>query len=238
MALMGYLAELRDGLALARALGRILVLPSMLCYCDRLWAGSDNILAAGCMYPGSEGAPFLPFKCPMDHVLSPAAWQRANLDFRDSSFLTRPQLQPALANSTVDVSLVPPVDSKLGQSLPATTPSTAMLPMHTTTDEAVRLLGSGAAGSATLLRIPHARGILCGLGSASEVAEFHRIARVLTTPAWCTRCHGGCQRLLARWFKPDELPGAGRGTTEWCMQPPRPPAFSFGKCVLNTVPSS
>ena len=62
LALMGYLAELRDGLALARALGRILVLPSMLCYCDRLWAGSDNILAAGCMYPGSEGAPFLPFK--------------------------------------------------------------------------------------------------------------------------------------------------------------------------------
>ena len=74
-ALQAYVAELRDALALARALKRTLVLPRWTCYCDRLWAGSDNIVAMKCMYPGSQQDNFLPFECPMDHVLSPAAWR-------------------------------------------------------------------------------------------------------------------------------------------------------------------
>ena len=49
-----YVAELRDALALARALGRTLVLPRWACYCDRLWSGSDDIFHFGCMYPGSQ----------------------------------------------------------------------------------------------------------------------------------------------------------------------------------------
>lgn len=48
-AMSTYVSELRDALALARALGRTLILPRWRCYCDRLWAGSDNILAMGCM---------------------------------------------------------------------------------------------------------------------------------------------------------------------------------------------
>ena len=53
-ALAGYLAELRDALALATALGRTLVLPRWQCYADRLWAGSDNIVGTKFMYPGSQ----------------------------------------------------------------------------------------------------------------------------------------------------------------------------------------
>ena len=53
-ALASYLAELRDALALARALGRTLILPQWTCYCDKLWSGSDNILGMKCMYPGSQ----------------------------------------------------------------------------------------------------------------------------------------------------------------------------------------
>ena len=76
-----YLWELRDALALARALGRTLILPRRLCYADKLWAGSDNILRTGYMYPGSQDMPFLPFDCPMDHVLSPHDWAAVN--YRD-----------------------------------------------------------------------------------------------------------------------------------------------------------
>ena len=43
-ALAAYLVELRDALALAKALGRVLILPRWMCYCDKLWSGSDNIL--------------------------------------------------------------------------------------------------------------------------------------------------------------------------------------------------
>ena len=71
LALASHLAELRDALALARALRRTLVLPRWLCYCDRLWSPSDDIFHFGCMYPGAQDGKFLPFVCPMDHVLSP-----------------------------------------------------------------------------------------------------------------------------------------------------------------------
>jgi len=52
-----YTAELRDALALARSLGRGLILPRFACYCDRLWSGSDDIFQTGCMYPGSQARP-------------------------------------------------------------------------------------------------------------------------------------------------------------------------------------
>ena len=73
-ALADYVGELRDALALARATRRTLVLPRWTCYCDRLWSGSDDIFHFGCMYPGSHDGKFVPFTCPMDHVLSPTAW--------------------------------------------------------------------------------------------------------------------------------------------------------------------
>ena len=70
LALRAYVAELRDALALALVLNRTLVLPRWACYCDRLWSGSDDIFHFGCMYPGAQDGQYVPFVCPMDHVLS------------------------------------------------------------------------------------------------------------------------------------------------------------------------
>eukprot|EP00966_Prymnesium_polylepis_P016520 380931-Prymnesium_polylepis.1 len=47
-ALRVYIDELGHALALARTLGRTLVLPRWTCYCDRLWSGSDDIFHFGC----------------------------------------------------------------------------------------------------------------------------------------------------------------------------------------------
>ena len=80
---------------LARALKRTLVLPRWLCYCDRLWSPSDDIFHFGCMYPGAQDGNFLPFVCPMDHVLSPTEWQQVGQPYRDASWLGR-ALTPAL----------------------------------------------------------------------------------------------------------------------------------------------
>ena len=136
VALASHLAELRDGLALARALRRTLVLPRWpsnpnpnpnpnpypypypnpnpnpnlnpnqvlprwLCYCDRLWSPSDDIFHFGCMYPGAQDGKFLPFVCPMDHVLSPTDWQQAGQLYRDAAFLDH--LPPA---SIAEVSII------------------------------------------------------------------------------------------------------------------------------------
>ena len=71
----------------------LLCLAQVLCYCDKLWAGSDDILRTKCMYPGSQDHPFLPFRCPMDHYLSPHEWQRAGVAYRDAAFLASPRRQ-------------------------------------------------------------------------------------------------------------------------------------------------
>ena len=114
-----------------------------------------------------------------------------------------------------------------------------------------------------MLRLQHARGLLCGLGAAGgaavggthaaaadesrQVVEFNRIAqRVLQAPDWCARCDATCQqRVLPKWLFPEQLAeqqqSAGRRGwwrargPEWCMRTPPPPQFEAGACVLNVA---
>eukprot|EP00966_Prymnesium_polylepis_P231290 5352249-Prymnesium_polylepis.2 len=158
----------------------------------------------------------------MDHVLSPGAWHRAGVDYRDAAFLLSPRMRRAVS-SAVDITLAPRARATGQAALPPNT-----LPLGTTTSEAVRLLG---ASDAQILRLPHARGLLCELGPSGEVATFRRLAdRVLRAPPWCARCDGGCDKLLSRWFEPGEVSNRGPmwGRSEWCMETPRPPAFRQG----------
>jgi len=39
----------------------------------------------------SQDGNFVPFTCPMDHVLSPSAWEREKLSYRDAAFLDKPR---------------------------------------------------------------------------------------------------------------------------------------------------
>lgn len=221
-ALASYLAELRDALALSRALGRTLILPRWACYCDRLWAGSAPILETSCMYPASQDEPFLPFDCPMDHVLSPTDWLDAGLAHRDHSFLQAPQMRTA---STADIFVDPPAAAG------ALHPGERTLPSRITDRQAVRLLEE--VGHVQVLRLQHARGLLCGLESAHATSAFNELARrVLRIPSWCTRCRGDCRTLLGKWLPPSEI-GSVRGNY-WCMDVPVPARFQHGKCVLNT----
>ena len=77
----------RNGLALAKALGRVLVLPRARCYCDKIW---NNLNA--CRAPGAETFT-LPYACPMDHIYDLPRWfddvGRGVLpDFREPGFLS------------------------------------------------------------------------------------------------------------------------------------------------------
>jgi len=57
------------GVALARALNRTVVLPTLWCYCDKFWHRLD-----ACAIPSARSSQPLPFVCPMDHVVDPALW--------------------------------------------------------------------------------------------------------------------------------------------------------------------
>jgi hypothetical protein len=179
-ALQEYVAELRDALALARALRRTLVLPRWLCYCDRLWSPSDDIFHFGCMYPGAQDGKFLPFVCPMDHVLSPTDWEQAGQPYRDAAFLESSRLPAAAKASITDVAVLP---RAAFDALPPASRQHA-LPSGVTDKEAVQLLRP-LEGTA-VLRLSHARGLLCGIDDATERSAFNSLAsRLLRTPAWC-----------------------------------------------------
>jgi hypothetical protein len=81
------LAQFRTAWALARALNRTLVMPSLLCGMDRVWFAHDG------RFPGSDELFTLPFHCPADHVFDLESWQRLGVldQLREYSLLDNPR---------------------------------------------------------------------------------------------------------------------------------------------------
>jgi len=81
-------AQLLNAAALAVTLGRILVLPSWECHCDRHWTP----ILPGCIMANSDLK--LPFRCPMDHMLEVMTWTdnpQNPVQVRERDFLRNPR---------------------------------------------------------------------------------------------------------------------------------------------------
>lgn len=174
----------------------------------------------------------------MDHVLSPYDWRASGTPYRDASFLDSPRLPREIAHGVVDLELAS--DRKAYDAMPSEQRARA-LPLGVEATEAVRLLERAATTrDAPILRLPHARGLLCGLGGSDPepTRAFNELARqLLRVPPWCSRCNGprGCQPLLRQWLTAEQI-GASARRSEWCMHTPAPPPFQHGQCVPNHVP--
>ena len=94
-------AMLRPLLGIAKALGRALILPKMLCYCDFMWKEMKN-----CRVGGAETMR-LPFDCPMDHVLDTPKWFENSLgvEVREPAFLSNPRVPSNVSSSVARVDL-------------------------------------------------------------------------------------------------------------------------------------
>jgi len=92
------LAQIRDAFALAQALGRVLILPRIICGLDRYWAPHRGII------PGS--ATSLPLlDCPADHVIDLERMQPEKL-LREHTLLCNPRVPPEVLTSSRQVELV------------------------------------------------------------------------------------------------------------------------------------
>ena len=109
----------RNALALAQALGRILILPAARCYCDKIWNNLN-----GCRAPGSETFR-LPYACPMDHIYDLPAWFRHDLHFREPGFLSDPRVPAEVKRSVGKVHVVQRANKKSGMGAPQTPVSRA-----------------------------------------------------------------------------------------------------------------
>ena len=81
-------------LALSRALKRTIILPRMLCLCDR---DEHPDVLPQCTTSASDLS--LPFVCPMDHVIDTGLWDWLRMPFRPYSFLESPSLPPEVKSS-------------------------------------------------------------------------------------------------------------------------------------------
>jgi len=93
--------SIANALALARKLGRSLVLPRARCFCDKIW----NSLNA-CRAPGAETF-HLPFECPMDHIFAVSEWHHSDVDFREAGFLEHPDIPTDFLHSWARVNVQP-----------------------------------------------------------------------------------------------------------------------------------
>ena len=205
------------------------MLPRWRCFCDRLWAGSDNILAMGCMYPGSQHDPFLPFACPMDHVLSPTEWRKAAahfVDYRDAVFLDSPRLAAALRD-VVDVRILPRAEY---DALPAHAKAAA-LPLGVSDSDAVARLSP--LQNAPVIRLESALGLLCGVDDAAARRELNaEAARLLNVPAWGAKCFQPCKSELKEWLSDDEIARGAQGANFFSLRVPKPPPLDT--CVRKS----
>lgn len=119
------LEALRSAWALARALGRVLVLPRLTCGMDRVWFPHDGV------FPGSDPAFTIPFSpCPMDHVLDAEGMEKRGLlaQVREWSLLNNPQLPPATLAAAVLVDWLPPGSEAAAAAGPGPRGETLLVP--------------------------------------------------------------------------------------------------------------
>jgi arabinosyltransferase len=93
---------LRALLGIGKALGREVILPRMLCYCDYMWKEMK-----ACRVGGAEQMR-LPFDCPMDHALDTPRWFDQNtlgVGVREPSFLSNRRIPANVSNSRALVKL-------------------------------------------------------------------------------------------------------------------------------------
>lgn len=85
--------------AIAVATNRTLIMPKLLCYCDKYWGPVDR-----CRLPGARKTQ-LPFVCPLDHIFEPFHFDDRTeqygmpLPFREHSFLENPLTAASVKNS-------------------------------------------------------------------------------------------------------------------------------------------
>ena len=89
------LQQMKQAAAVAAALGRVLILPPVLCGLDRVWFPHFG------RFPGSQFA--LPFVCPLDHVINLERLDASK--FREYTFLTHPELPEEIRTSVAVVNV-------------------------------------------------------------------------------------------------------------------------------------
>mmetsp|Transcript_16999 Transcript_16999/g.28375 ORF Transcript_16999/g.28375 Transcript_16999/m.28375 type:complete len:856 (-) Transcript_16999:413-2980(-) len=145
---------LRSLLGIAKATGREVILPRMLCYCDFMWKEMKN-----CRVGGAETMR-LPFDCPMDHVFDTPRFFEDNpigVTVREASFLRNPRVPHNVSSSIARVSLNKGINDR----------------------QVIQALA--AQQHAAIIEIDDAESVFCGFANAEQDAAFQKDSKQLLT---------------------------------------------------------
>ena len=155
---------IRNGLALAKALGRTFVFPPPRCYCDKIW----NTLK-GCRALGAETA-HLPFACPMDHLYDLSGMFELDIDFREAGFLEDERLDARIREDVVRVQIGGANEDENSRET-----ADKVLNRRFSARDAIEALDSFS--NRSVIMFEHLDdGSFCGFGDAAEDKEFDQAA--------------------------------------------------------------
>ena len=195
------LSQIRNGFALAKQLGRILVLPRLVCGLDRWWAPHSGII------PGSAARlPLL--ECPADHVIDLERIGKPERVLREQTFLCNPRTPASVLSSTatVDAALGGPTVAADGSNAAEVRPAGTALVERLKTDHA----------STKVLRLkgvpPDYRAVI----SARDVESFEQTMRGYAG-LWCCNRPPGGRGAGHIWydFLHDVVPHRDRFNRKW-----------------------
>ena len=187
--------SIRNGLALAKALGRTFVLPPARCFCDKIW----NTLK-GCRALGAETA-HLPFECPMDHIYSVEHWFKYGVDFRPAGFLEDDRVPSRVKNDVVRVKIDDDDDDASSSG------DEVLLRPGFTGKQAVKALAKYEDASIIVID-KLGEGTFCGFGDAMEDTKFDSVAHyaLFADQYFC---------FEEAWRAQGRPRGGGQGQEEW-----------------------
>ena len=168
-------AAVRDALALSVALNATLIMPKLVCTCDRYWGFLEN-----CRMPtGPQDMP-LPFHCPQDALFEIKRWNDLGVRFRESNFLEHHRVPESLKAAAVRVivhkdATIPAPHSADASFTAVLRPGTPMSAVGAAVDAVQPSAQLVEIGSADIRR-------LCKwLGSSAANARFNKVAKYVLT---------------------------------------------------------
>lgn len=162
------LRQLRQAFGVARALGRTLVMPKLVCGNDRWWAPHNGVI------PGSSFQ--RPFACPLDHVIDVNVLVAAKyVDFREYSFLENERTPNSAKQNKAVVSVCDGGDAECGAGGLTVGPGTDSRGIRE------RL---GSVPRTTRLHFTSMLDAFSGFSDASEDEEFRRFLNRIAG-IWC-----------------------------------------------------
>ncbi len=197
------LAALREGVGLAYALGRRLVLPRLTCYCDRAPDGASPLLAAGCKLAGAEAEDYLPFGCPPDHLLDPARWRGEGAPLYPQDLLEAHKRQPARVGLRGDDGAAR--EAAEGAAVLVSPGSAAQL-----------VAALAPLREAPLLELPWRDGLGPLTGLTDEAARRARALLGGPRGGWCSPCGGACAAVLPAALL-EVRAASSRGPSDFCL---------------------